>query len=121
MYVNTGLHMQTLHSLMAVQDAAVLVAILIAVRGVLDTDEELRRKVPMGVSFRGDRGHNVLSALMRYHGPEEETVLELALNHQRWLNDPPSFWQAQSVPDFSGLMPEAQIVAGFVARDRSDK
>lgn len=98
-----------------------LVTILHAVRNVLETDEEIRQKVPLYISSRGQRGQDVLKALKQYHGPEEDTVAELALHHDMWLEDPPSFWRAQTTPDFSGLMPEAQIVACFIVRSRSDK
>lgn len=97
-----------------------MIAILNSVRDILDTDQDLRQKVPLCISARVERDNNVVSAIMNYQGPDEVTVALLAHNHERWLNDPATFWQEPAPPDLSGLIPYAQIVWCFMARNRSD-
>ena len=98
-----------------------MVNILESVRTVLQSDKELRTIVPLTVSSKNHRSENSYQGLLQYGGPEEETINELAMNHQWWSVDPASFWHAQLGPDLSRLGPEAQIVGCYILRDRSDK
>ena len=98
-----------------------MVDILKSVRTVLQSDKELRKNVPLTISSKNQRSENSYQGLLQYEGPEEGTVIELAINHQWWSVHPASFWQAQLAPDLSRLDPEAQIVGCYILRDRSDK
>lgn len=103
------------------QDVAILSAILSTVYDILDADVELRRQMPFSISVPAQRDSGSLGSLAYYQGPEEETVMELTNRHEQWLRDPDLFWRPPTMPDFSRLQPEAQIVGRFIARDRSDK
>ncbi|KAK5947722.1 hypothetical protein OHC33_011260 [Knufia fluminis] len=102
-------------------DAATVVDILKSVRTVLQSDKELRKNVPLTISMKNQGNEKSYQGLLQYEGPEDETVTELAINHQWWSVHPASFWQAQLAPDLSHLGPEAQIVGCYMLRDRSDK
>lgn len=96
-------------------------AVLSTVRGILRSDRELRRQVPYSISARTQIRRSNLEHWRTYQGPEEETIAELANNHEQWSYDPDLFWRPQATPDFDHLMPEAHIVGLFMFRDRSDK
>lgn len=94
--------------------------ILQSVNEVLNEDPEMKKEVPFTLAARGSKGQRSYQAILRYTGPDNETIFELQIQAPFWMQNPELFWRGQNRSNFSHLNPQAQIVGLYLSQRLSD-
>ncbi|KIW18409.1 hypothetical protein PV08_02697 [Exophiala spinifera] len=74
------------------QDASLLTAVLIEIRGIIQEREELAARIPLCIKEKGEKDKNQLKQLFSYQGPDHETERILNQYGDLWMDDPNRFW-----------------------------
>ena len=90
-------HPKTLSLIKFWQDAKLLSSLLEAAKEKLSKDTELAKLVPYRIQKRGCNDQARLDKIWDLQEPDPETMMVLTDNHDKWLQDPSSFW-GQSTP-----------------------
>ncbi len=70
--------------------------------------------IPYQVKRKGQKEIDRYNKLLRYKGPDEETIELLEKESYVWLQNPSSFWNRSSRPNLDNMDPQAQIVGCFL-------
>jgi hypothetical protein len=77
-------------------------------------DKELSKLVPFQIREKGQDDKARVEIVMQHEGTDAETIEILRLNHNRWLQDPSSFWICPPMMQTGHYDPQAQIVSRYL-------
>jgi len=75
---------------------------------------DLFQEIVHSVSLRGAQTAARHRKLMRFDGPDQDTLEMLTANAARWYRDPESFWYSDSFPSRLYADPGARVVGLFL-------
>jgi hypothetical protein len=80
------------HSHHVAQVAARLTSVLVEIQQLLSNDKKLSKIVKYQVKKRGANDKSRVEKVLRYQGPDPDTLALLRDHHDGWLQSPASFW-----------------------------
>lgn len=82
--------------------------------GILSERRQLMRSISFDLNQKGAKDQKRLEKLLRYPGPDDDTVRLLAEHADQWIKNPSKFWDRDQSPTMSELPATAQIISCFL-------